>query len=61
MLWRCCDCAIISIHALRKESDGPGEAGREEKRISIHALRKESDTSSSIVTTYERHFNPRSP
>ena len=34
---------IISIHALRKESDGRGRARVRRTVISIHALRKESD------------------
>ena len=36
--------AIISIHALRKESDNDGIGGAFASPISIHALRKESDT-----------------
>ena len=35
--------AIISIHALRKESDNDGIGGAFASPISIHALRKESD------------------
>ena len=33
----------ISIHALRKESDGRWNSGDRHAIISIHALRKESD------------------
>ena len=39
---------LISIHALRKESDQCGESLSDARVISIHALRKESD---SFVTT----------
>ena len=35
---------VISIHALRKESDNHGDTGLHRFHISIHALRKESDT-----------------
>ena len=34
---------VISIHALRKESDGSGRCRCRTGAISIHALRKESD------------------
>ena len=34
---------IISIHALRKESDAGDHASGRRSVISIHALRKESD------------------
>ena len=34
---------LISIHALRKESDSPVADHSAEDLISIHALRKESD------------------
>ena len=52
----------ISIHALRKESDGIGLGDLLTLVISIHALRKESDVMrlfphESVV----QHFNPRSP
>ena len=36
---------VISIHALRKESDNHGDTGLHRFHISIHALRKESDVS----------------
>ena len=54
---------VISIHALRKESDLLdliryfGIA----KTISIHALRKESDDGLIFVDLSSFHFNPRSP
>ena len=35
--------SIISIHALRKESDQPWPRPPRTRPISIHALRKESD------------------
>ena len=34
---------VISIHALREESDYPVSSYGTEKKISIHALREESD------------------
>ena len=34
---------VISIHALRKESDGQRDVAGDWLVISIHALRKESD------------------
>ena len=36
---------VISIHALRKESDSAGSLSPYKFSISIHALRKESDWS----------------
>ncbi len=35
---------VISIHALRKESDPENACNGRWRKISIHALRKESDT-----------------
>ena len=37
------DGRVISIHALRKESDNVANSNAALQRISIHALRKESD------------------
>ena len=54
--------AIISIHALRKESDvGEPLHDRFGGIISIHALRKESDTSKLARKRGVTNFNPRSP
>ena len=36
-------CTVISIHALREESDIFDESYRAKLNISIHALREESD------------------
>ena len=53
---------VISIHALREESDGrrvvfaPGYY-----MISIHALREESDFSMVPILTGSTNFNPRPP
>ena len=53
---------VISIHALREESDADFISGLEEyKRISIHALREESDFGILIDMLLSLHFNPRSP
>ena len=41
---------LISIHALREESDNSNTAPRHCKFISIHALREESDAKSVVVT-----------
>ena len=46
----------ISIHALRKESDGLYQRFVWQKKISIHALRKESDVESSLVLTVSYSF-----
>ena len=43
MEFRAPTASVISIHALRKESDDSGAAKPTTNRISIHALRKESD------------------
>ncbi len=52
----------ISIHALRKESDGkPFWRHAMAVEISIHALRKESDAGVSERFPECRNFNPRSP
>ena len=52
---------LISIHALRKESDDDIKIGCGVNGISIHALRKESDVN--VVDPKYNHlnFNPRSP
>ena len=52
---------IISIHALRKESDKIKRLDRTAQKISIHALRKESDASSRSGSAGAPNFNPRSP
>ena len=41
--YSCAVNCMISIHALRKESDQPALITRLRYKISIHALRKESD------------------
>ena len=51
----------ISIHALRKESDGAVCIAPEDDEISIHALRKESDHTGSLRNGNPSDFNPRSP
>ena len=46
------DARVISIHALRKESDGTDKWLSDlELLISIHALRKESDTAQAAWTS----------
>ena len=52
---------MISIHALRKESDTPVPAIQGNMMISIHALRKESDFCCSWLISSSVDFNPRSP
>ena len=52
---------VISIHALRKESDRRDVGGGRGQRISIHALRKESDTAPQKRPWSPCYFNPRSP
>ena len=53
---------LISIHALRKESDVPHTVfGAPAFNISIHALRKESDARAVGIGRYMGYFNPRSP
>ena len=52
---------VISIHALRKESDREGPSDALALAISIHALRKESDESAENMRRVVSHFNPRSP
>ena len=52
---------IISIHALRKESDLQENSQYEDVKISIHALRKESDVTSCPTMHVLLYFNPRSP
>ena len=51
----------ISIHALRKESDGQYHGAVGGGVISIHALRKESDHPPGTYQARTIHFNPRSP
>ena len=52
---------VISIHALRKESDADRRRGKIDHRISIHALRKESDPGPQHRVRQQCYFNPRSP
>ena len=52
---------VISIHALRKESDRIHQLVKILVVISIHALRKESDDSGGFDDEYTDYFNPRSP
>ena len=52
---------VISIHALREESDGIGVDIVAGLYISIHALREESDTISTSRQGTGIYFNPRSP
>ena len=52
---------IISIHALRKESDYVSPFVDGTRIISIHALRKESDTLRLTPIIRTSNFNPRSP
>ena len=52
---------VISIHALRKESDNLRTGACRHRKISIHALRKESDRRLRISGSGHRYFNPRSP
>ena len=52
---------LISIHALRKESDVPAANALGHSDISIHALRKESDARIAGVWRHVADFNPRSP
>ena len=52
---------MISIHALRKESDDDTQAFIQAINISIHALRKESDPLHDAIETAINNFNPRSP
>ena len=55
-------CLIISIHALREESDFSlySTIGNI-PRISIHALREESDTALWTRMLLTKYFNPRPP
>ena len=41
--WVSYDSLLISIHALREESDPTSQGSRTPSKISIHALREESD------------------
>ena len=52
---------LISIHALREESDLNLVFGVHFAYISIHALREESDFKSFSLRTSFVYFNPRSP
>ena len=52
---------MISIHALRKESDTVRQKAVRPSKISIHALRKESDDSPQGPCAGSGNFNPRSP
>ena len=53
--------SLISIHALRKESDLGALLYSSRFFISIHALRKESDVCHSCFGRKSAYFNPRSP
>ena len=56
------DFEIISIHALREESDDQKDILFYLLQIiSIHALREESDAASPMRGRPCPHFNPRSP
>ncbi|ETO95862.1 hypothetical protein HMPREF1494_1190 [Bifidobacterium sp. MSTE12] len=58
----CCTMpTIISIHALREESDLNVHSGDVPGDISIHALREESDLPAGKALTVLLDFNPRSP
>ena len=53
---------LISIHALREESDKfEGDDHGIDAKISIHALREEGDAASAMTPLHTGHFNPRSP
>ena len=52
---------VISIHALREESDRVRGDGTAMLVISIHALREESDLRSWTLEYTWIYFNPRSP
>ncbi len=53
---------IISIHALREESDRSSTGSTYSHcTISIHALREESDFPVRLLPPTTYHFNPRSP
>ena len=52
---------VISIHALREESDISLLLPGVMMSISIHALREESDCISTISKPFSENFNPRSP
>ena len=52
---------VISIHALREESDAPAPRLRHKVDISIHALREESDCWQKTRRLSSGNFNPRSP
>ena len=52
---------VISIHALREESDFGSSADSGWRVISIHALREESDKARKPTLTNSTNFNPRSP
>ena len=53
--------AVISIHALREESDSTVRQLDAEIHISIHALREESDRVRRDQIVDFLDFNPRSP
>ena len=52
---------VVSIHALREESDCEQVYERIPANISIHALREESDQNVRRQTIWNQDFNPRSP
>ena len=53
--------SLISIHALREESDLSLTSAAMTSLISIHALREESDPDSYPAQHTDSNFNPRSP
>ena len=53
--------AMISIHALREESDRNRNLTIMRQHISIHALREESDWRTWASRSASSDFNPRSP
>ncbi len=52
---------LISIHALREESDRAISLDMYRLFISIHALREESDSPTQLESIGSSYFNPRSP
>jgi len=55
------ELGVISIHALREESDVSAGIARTLLWISIHALREESDADAGGPQTGSVNFYPRSP
>ena len=52
---------MISIHALREESDPKHLTPGKNHKISIHALREESDSTYAATGEGKEHFYPRPP